>query len=85
MNSTGVEMTSNNSMLNTSMTVISETSSGLDFYLTVYVSSMGIIIAMMIAKGFLGARVSAIHIKHNFVTLVTSIDELRFLELDENK
>ncbi|XP_048775785.2 ATP-binding cassette sub-family C member 5-like [Ostrea edulis] len=56
MNSTGVEMTSNNSMFNTSMAVISETSSGLDFYLTVYVSSMGIIIAMMIAKGFLGAR-----------------------------
>lgn len=43
--------------LNETIPVVSESSSGLDFYLTVYVSSMGIIIVMMIAKGFIGATV----------------------------
>lgn len=54
-NSSEIATTSISSFSNESMSVVSESSSGLDFYLTVYVSSMGIIIVMMIAKGFIGA------------------------------
>ncbi|XP_061163776.1 ATP-binding cassette sub-family C member 5-like [Saccostrea echinata] len=55
LNYTDQKITSENPIFNTTISDVSDSSSGLDFYLTVYVSSMGLIILMMIAKGFIGA------------------------------
>ncbi|XP_078324316.1 ATP-binding cassette sub-family C member 5-like [Crassostrea virginica] len=54
-NTTNKEITSFSPTSTQSLLVTSEASSGLDFYLTVYVSSMGLIVLLMICKGFIGA------------------------------
>ena len=57
-NTTNKEITSFSPTSTESLLVTPEASSGLDFYLTVYVSSMGLIVLLMICKGFIGATVS---------------------------
>ena len=57
-NTTNKEITSFSPTSTQSLLVTPEASSGLDFYLTVYVSSMGLIVLLMICKGFIGATVS---------------------------